>query len=41
MRPAVVLAILILFLAPALVRLVLGPPVPDHPLEPAVAASHR
>ncbi|WP_276202838.1 hypothetical protein [Geminicoccus roseus] len=30
MRPAVILAILILLLTPALVRMVMGPPAPEH-----------
>jgi hypothetical protein len=30
MRPAVILAILILVLTPALVRMLMGPPAPEH-----------
>ena len=30
MRPAVILAIVILLVTPALVRIIMGPPAPDH-----------
>lgn len=30
MRPAVILAIVILLVTPALVRLIAGPPAPEH-----------